>query len=146
MHFRLSIWSKLSNICSLSTTVFPLLKLSLNDVINVIYSCVVQEPAIKGKSWRSLDLSHNPIITSTNCNNQSQIISQFIVYQNRNDFKNNRSSSEPVTEQSILPNYKLMTIASSSNHSHSHNNTIDDAQFDCLQNIPTIKVRIIEKS
>lgn len=123
---------------------------------------------MKGKSWRSLDLtlhSHghqNQIghsILSTHINQIGQNARPLTnpIYQ-RHDFQNRRSASEPAHEPhppnrfTTSPNDQPMhnpnnLIESNCNRntvqSHQHNNAGDDCSLvDCLQNITTIKVRL----
>ncbi|XP_055550326.1 neurofibromin isoform X2 [Wyeomyia smithii] len=104
-----------------------------------------QDPAIKGKSWRSLDLTHNPHMgmishssfvshACTNTNTTTSTLSAYTTTNNntltnnantsggssqhggayhRSDFRNRRSSSEPVNHQMVLVNpniAKLMAL------------------------------------
>lgn len=78
----------------------------------------IQDPVIKGKTWRSLDLanqthantnSHNPstsTATSTNTSatsiHHNSLIGNAPIHYTRHDFKNRRSSSEPANEQKLL--------------------------------------------
>lgn len=91
-------------------------------------------------------MSHNPnhIISTTTVNHQNSLL---INQTYRHDFKNQRSSSEPVHEQ----NLSNLTINSNTNSSNSTNSTNDSGVIeddiknngfiDCLQNISAIKVR-----
>lgn len=110
---------------------------------------------IKGKTWRSLDLSQsqgqsylqaltynnqvniasNATISSNVTANTSPLLPQTQTYQRNHDFKNRRSSSEP-NEQKLITTNPPTT-----------NNPCDDGIkntddfIECLQNMTTIKVR-----
>lgn len=90
--------------------------------------------AIKGKSWRSLDLTHNQgnIINSNASNTVLNSLTP------RNYFKNRRSSSEPVHEQIITSNNNIVVVVN--NEDAIKNNDL----IDCLQTITTIEVRNIK--
>lgn len=92
-------------------------------------------------------MSHNPnhIISTTTINHQNSLL---INQTYRHDFKNQRSSSEPVHEQNVVSN---LTLNSNTNSTNSTNSTNDSGVnedviknngfIDCLQNISAIKVR-----
>lgn len=93
--------------------------------------------AIKGKSWRSLDLTHNQgIIINSNASNTSNTVLNSLTP--RNYFKNRRSSSEPVHEQIITSNNNIVVVVN--NEDAIKNNDL----IDCLQTITTIEVRNIK--
>lgn len=107
----------------------------------------IQEPVIKGKTWRSLDLanqsniniySQNPTtssnVTTANSTNTSttsvhhnSLINNLPIHYQRHDFKNRRSSSEPANEQKLLAHiqnsHNYTTISQNTNS----NNINEDA-------------------
>lgn len=124
----------------------------------------IQDPAIRGKSWRSLDLSHNPnqasasssstlnsnsnaLLTVTNL--PSGVATLTSSHRNHYDFKNRRSSSEPVHEQTQLSSHSpTPTPSPNANNSKSGKDDSEDDviahknddYIECLQKISNIKV------
>lgn len=110
--------------------------------------CTIQEPVIKGKTWRSLDLanqsntniySQNPTTssnvtsaTSTNTSSTTSIhhnslINNVPIHYQRHDFKNRRSSSEPANEQKLLAHVQNSHINTTISQNTNSNNINDDA-------------------
>lgn len=145
-------------------------------------SCIkplLQEPAIKGKSWRSLDLTHNhgqysqtqilanhshnittttsTTATTTNTTNSPATGANSVVVMSHNqyathtyqrqDFKNRRSSSEPVQDYAKNRTKDNIVVALYASNNNRDGPTDDDQSKDsgyieCLQNISAVEVRI----
>lgn len=114
------------------------------NICNKMENLRIQEPVIKGKSWRSLDLANqshtyissqnattSSIVTTAPSTNTSiqhnSLISNVPIHYQRHDFKNRRSSSEPAHDEPKIsvPNqnsHNNTTINQNTNH---NNTTIE---------------------
>lgn len=100
----------------------------------------IQEPVIKGKSWRSLDLANqshayissqnattSSIVTTAPSTNTSiqhnSLISNVPIHYQRHDFKNRRSSSEPAHDDQKISVPNQNSHNTTINQNTNHNNT-----------------------
>lgn len=147
------------------------LKVSKLNRIFILYvknKRTIQDPVIKGKIWRSLDLanqSHTSInsqnitstvttVTSTVISSTTSIHHNSLINYQRHDFKNRRSSSEPANEQKLLAHIPNNTTINqnTNNTKNSSSLVISDATssvepsddlIECLhqKNIKVSKIR-----
>lgn len=127
------------NLLSQDHSISNLKKITISQQILTTYVYVVcvytniQEPAIKGgKSWRSLDLSHNypsSTLSATTSNSSSGGTTQnslltVSTHRNHYDFKTRRSSSEPVHDQQVFLQSAFSSEASTSSSANSQTNKV----------------------